>query len=196
MNTPRKYQTMLSSLGLSLDKSIFSEKSGYCFYTLRIKSSDITTLKKLKKAKIELPERLSLSKLLNRKDELIGMILWLSPDEFLVIFDGNKGFEIVDTIEQTIKKSNAILLDVSGAYSFFSLQGNKGQDTLSQLCYYDLTDLTENKVISSVLLQAPMIFFRTGRLESSKLSTIHLLVRNSFAVYVHKIIKKSIKNIS
>jgi len=68
---------------------------------------------------------------------LFGSILWLGPDEWLVVSDSQVGAEIVARLRQALQGIPAAVADVSDARIIYTLAGENARTVLAKGCSID-----------------------------------------------------------
>jgi len=132
---------------------------------------------------VALPEELSMTTNSNGVQ-----CLWISPDEFWLLYSQQQKADIWNKIESLPIEMS--MVDNSAAYGVLEFIGGKVNKLLSRWMSYDLNgSLNSGKVVSTTLGQAPVIVFRT--LEGK----LMMMVRHSFSHYVAGLLKDSAKRI-
>lgn len=89
-----------------------------------------------------------------------GSILWLSPDEFLVV--GDRAPALVDTIAAQLGSQPGSVMDVSASRTALELTGNCARSLLEKGCALDLHPraLRPNTALVTTLAQVRVIVFK------------------------------------
>jgi len=106
-------------------------------------------------------------------------VLWLGPDEWLVIGPAGTNRAIVDEIEQALTGVHHSVVDVSAARAVFELTGEDRHEMLSKGCGLDLQPRSwrDGMCAQTLLARVPVI------LQERDLAT-RVFVRPSFAGYL------------
>lgn len=106
-------------------------------------------------------------------------VLWLGPDEWLVVGpDGSEG-EISALLEQALEGAGAVV-DLSGNRTGIEIRGPRGRDLLATCCSLDLHPRVfgPGQCAQTLLQKAPILIEQTA----DDVTLLH--VRPSFAAYV------------
>ena len=106
-------------------------------------------------------------------------VLWLGPDEWLVVGqDGSEG-EIVDLLEQALDGAGAVV-DLSGNRTGLEVRGPRGRELLATCCSLDLHPrvFEPGQCAQTLVQKAPILIEQIG----DDVTLLH--VRPSFAAYV------------
>ena len=108
-------------------------------------------------------------------------IVWLGPDEYLLLCESGKEKALHDTLINTIKKSHFAITDVSDSLCALSLSGAAVRDVLAKGCSLDLhpSKFGAGKCAQSLLAHAGITLMALSN------DTFILICRTSFAPYVH-----------
>ena len=108
-------------------------------------------------------------------------VVWLGPDEYLLLCESGKEKELHDTLTSTIKTSHFAITDVSDALCTFSLSGAAVRNVLAKGCSLDLhpSKFGAGKCAQSLLAHAGITLMALSN------DTFILICRTSFAPYVH-----------
>jgi len=110
-------------------------------------------------------------------------LIWISPDEFLLVLDSNDSIEFINKSSNAFLDIFAYVIDNSGSYTNIKISGNNYLDVMAKLSQYDYLNLPKYSVLSTNLGKAPAIIFRTTG------DSLTILVRFSFADYLWKILE-------
>ncbi|MFT6898131.1 MAG: sarcosine oxidase subunit gamma [Paraglaciecola sp.] len=115
-------------------------------------------------------------------------IMWLSPDEWLVLVDGGTEAAIEDKLRQSLSGHFAVS-DISGAQTMLEISGEDCLQLLQKSISYDLHlhSFPINKVIGTALAKSAAHIRRTGEHE------FQLIIRRSFADYIWLWLQQSSK---
>ncbi|MFT4994555.1 MAG: sarcosine oxidase subunit gamma [Paraglaciecola sp.] len=106
-------------------------------------------------------------------------IMWLSPDEWLIIVDGGAEAAVEDKLRQSLSGHFAVS-DISGAQTMLEISGKDCLALLQKSIGYDLhlDSFPINKVIGTALAKSSAHIRRTGEFN------FQLIIRRSFADYI------------
>jgi sarcosine oxidase subunit gamma len=115
-------------------------------------------------------------------------IMWLSPDEWLVIVDGVTEAAIEGKLRQSLRGHFAVS-DISGAQTMLEISGKDCLQLLQKSIGYDLhlDSFPINKVIGTALAKSSAHIRRTGEYN------FQLIIRRSFADYIWLWLQQSSK---
>ena len=108
-------------------------------------------------------------------------VVWLGPDEYLLLCESGKEKALHDTLTSTIKTSHFAITDVSDSLCALSLGGAAVRDVLAKGCSLDLhpSKFGAGKCAQSLLAHAGITLMALSN------DTFILICRTSFAPYVH-----------
>ena len=108
-------------------------------------------------------------------------IVWLGPDEYLLLCESGKEKALHDTLINTIKRSHFAITDVSDSLCALSLRGAAVRDVLAKGCSLDLfpSKFGAGKCAQSLLAHAGITLMAFPD------DAFILICRTSFAPYVH-----------
>ncbi|MFT4993936.1 MAG: sarcosine oxidase subunit gamma [Paraglaciecola sp.] len=106
-------------------------------------------------------------------------IMWLSPDEWLIIIEGGTEAAVEDKLRQSLSGHFAVS-DISGAQTMLEISGKDCLQLLQKSIGYDLhlDSFPINKVIGTALAKSSAHIRRTGEYN------FQLIIRRSFADYI------------
>lgn len=106
-------------------------------------------------------------------------IMWLSPDEWLVVVEGGKEQETEALLREQLNGHFAVS-DVSGGQTWLTLSGPESINVLKKSTGYDvhLDHFPVGKVVGTAFAKASCNILRTGEYE------FQLIIRRSFADYL------------
>ncbi|GIT92056.1 sarcosine oxidase subunit gamma [Jannaschia pagri] len=111
-------------------------------------------------------------------------VLWMSPDEFLVICDHSDAPELAARAMAALDGQFATVAVVSDARAVFDLQGGDPQAVLSKLAPVDFAALADAEVRRTRLAQVPAAFWRHA-------DGYRLVCFRSVAVYVQELLENA-----
>ena len=114
-----------------------------------------------------------------------GTLIWISPDEFLLLLDNNKKDIFLGQATKVFSNIFAVALDNSGSFVQLEISGEKYLNVLSKLSPYDFSTFKKTQVLSSYLGKAPSIVYK------HKSGAITILVRSSFADYLWRLMENA-----
>lgn len=108
-------------------------------------------------------------------------VVWLGPNEYLLLCESGKEKALHDTLTSTIKTSHFAITDVSDSLCALSLSGPAVRDVLAKGCSLDLhpSQFGAGKCAQSLLAHAGIILVALSDGE------FILICRTSFAPYTH-----------
>ena len=108
-------------------------------------------------------------------------VVWLGPDEYLLLCESGKEKTLHDALTSTIKTSHFAITDVSDSLCALSLSGAAVRDVLAKGCSLDLhpSNFGAGKCSQSLLAHAGIILMALSD------DAFILICRTSFAPYVH-----------
>jgi sarcosine oxidase subunit gamma len=106
-------------------------------------------------------------------------VLWLGPDEFLLVSDGEAGALVTD-LREALAGDPGSVIDVSANRTTLELSGPGARETLEKGCPVDLHPRAfgTGNAVATILAPVPLLLWQTGN------ATYRLLPRSSFAGYV------------
>ena len=108
-------------------------------------------------------------------------IVWLGPDEYLLLCESGKEKALYDTLTSTIKSNHFAITDVSDSLCALSLSGEAVRDVLAKGCSLDFhpSKFGAGRCAQSLLAHAGIT------LMALPVDAFILICRTSFAPYVH-----------
>ena len=108
-------------------------------------------------------------------------VVWLGPDEYLLLCESGKEKALHDTLTSTIKTSHFAITDVSDALCTMSLSGAAVRDVLAKGCSLDLlpAKFGAGKCAQTLLAHAGITLMALSD------DAFILICRASFAPYLH-----------
>lgn len=113
-----------------------------------------------------------------------GSILWLAPDEWLIVCDRAQRAELQAKLEAALSAIHAQVVDNSGGFTSVVVQGRHADDVLQHCTVYDLHKLSANKVVGSTFGKASVFLHRADE-------GYCLIFRRSFADYIWRYLERS-----
>jgi len=115
-------------------------------------------------------------------------IMWLSPDEWLIIVAGGTEAAVEEKLRQSLRGHFAVS-DISGAQTMLEISGKNCLQLLQKSIGYDLhlDSFPINKVIGTALAKSSAHIRRTGEHD------FQLIIRRSFADYIWLWLQQSSK---
>jgi sarcosine oxidase subunit gamma len=110
---------------------------------------------------------------------LFGSLLWLGPDEWLVVSESQPGEEIAVRLRQALQAIPAAVTDVSDARSVFTLIGANARCVLAKGCSIDFHPraFLRGQCVQSLLAKASVL------IHARATETFDVYVARSFADY-------------
>ena len=108
-------------------------------------------------------------------------VVWLAPDEYLLLCESGKEKALYDTLTSTIKTTHFAITDVSDSLCALSLNGPAVRNVLAKGCSLDLhpSQFASGKCAQSLLAHAGITLMAMPD------DGFILLCRASFAPYIH-----------
>lgn len=108
-------------------------------------------------------------------------VVWLAPDEYLLLCESGMEKALQDTLISTIKTGHFAITDVSDSLCAMSLSGPAVRSILAKGCSLDLHPL---KFVAGACAQS-LLSHAAVTLMALSSDTFYLICRTSFAPYVH-----------
>ena len=108
-------------------------------------------------------------------------VVWLSPDEFLILCESGKGEDLTSAIQLTIGARHYAVTNISDALAAFHLKGPAIRQTLAKGCALDLhqTSFRSGDAAQTLLSSAAVTIMALADDE------FIVICRTSFASYLH-----------
>lgn len=113
-----------------------------------------------------------------------GSILWLAPDEWLLICERAQRSELQQALESALTGIHSQVTDNSGGFTTVLLQGKNASDVLHHCTVYDLNALEAGKVVGSTFGKASLYMHKQE-------DGYSLICRRSFADYIWRYLERS-----
>ncbi len=113
-----------------------------------------------------------------------GSILWLAPDEWLLICERTQRPTLQQSLENKLAGIHSQVVDNSGGFTSVLLQGKNASDVLHHCTVYDLNALEAGKVVGST-------FGKTSLFLHQHTDGYKLIFRRSFADYIWRYLERS-----
>ena len=112
-------------------------------------------------------------------------VLWMSPDELLLICAYDGVAETIATLEEALKGQHFLAVNVSDARTYMQVSGAGARETLAKLCPVDLSPaaFTPGMFRRTRMAQVPAAFWLDGA------GTFHLICFRSVADYAFNLLK-------
>lgn len=104
-------------------------------------------------------------------------ILWLSPDEWMIVCARAHVAAFLRDLNQALSGLRSQIVDNSGGYTQVLLLGENAGDLLSHTSVYDITALTEGRVVGTTFGKSSLYLHRQD-------AGFCLVLRRSFADYI------------
>ncbi len=91
-----------------------------------------------------------------------GQVLWMSPDEWLLLVPYAAVRDTVAALETALAGAFATVADVSDARAMIHLTGPQGRDVLAKLCPVDFADFAVGELRRTRAAQVAAALWRTG----------------------------------
>jgi len=113
-----------------------------------------------------------------------GSILWLSPDEWLIICKREQRALFQQLLETALAGIHSQVIDNSGGFTKVLLKGKNASDVLHHCTVYDLRMLSEGKVVGTTFGKSSIFLHKQDNGYS-------LVFRRSFADYIWRYLERS-----
>jgi len=115
----------------------------------------------------------------------VRSVLWLGPDEFLVIGPVGDTGDLVGLLFEAIAEGPGSVVDVSANRDTLVLSGPKARDLLEKGCTLDLhpRSFTAGRCAQTTFARGHLLIWQTGAEDSPSGPVYRLLFRGSFADY-------------
>lgn len=112
-----------------------------------------------------------------------GTVVWMSPDELLVLCAYDKAQVVTDKAAKQLGKTHSIAVNVSDARAVFTITGNGAREVIAKLAPVDMAAFKTNEIRRTRLAQVPAAFWLSDADE------ITVVVFRSVAQYVFDLLK-------
>ena len=89
-------------------------------------------------------------------------VLWMSPDELLLLVPYSQAVTTVAALDKALVKEHALVVDVSDARSMFRVTGKQADQVLMKLCPVDFAALGADEVRRTRAAQVAAALWRSG----------------------------------
>lgn len=113
-----------------------------------------------------------------------GFILWLSPDEWLIVCKREQRASLQQSLETALAGIHSQVVDNSGGFTTVALKGKNAIDVLHHCTVYDLSVLETGKVVGTT-------FGKTSIFLHKQVDGYRLIFRRSFADYIWRYLERS-----
>ena len=113
-----------------------------------------------------------------------GSILWLAPDEWLLICKRDQRVSIQQLLETALIGIHSQVFDNSGGFTTVLLQGKNASDVLHHCIVYDLSALNAGKVVGTTFGKVSLFLHQQE-------DGYSLVFRRSFADYIWRYLERS-----
>jgi sarcosine oxidase subunit gamma len=113
-----------------------------------------------------------------------GSILWLSPDEWLIVCKRDQRAALQQSLETALAGIHSQVVDNSGGFTTVLLKGKNASDVLHHCTVYDLNMLQAGKVVGTT-------FGKTSIFLHKQVDGYSLIFRRSFADYIWRYLERS-----
>jgi sarcosine oxidase subunit gamma len=115
----------------------------------------------------------------------VRSVLWLGPDEWLVIGPDGDVAELVAVLSEAIESDPGSVVDVSANRSILVVSGPNARDLLEKGCTLDLhpRSFTAGQCAQTTFARGHLLIWQTGAEDSPSGPVYRLLFRGSFADY-------------
>ncbi len=111
-------------------------------------------------------------------------LLWLGPDEWLLVTPDANGEALVDALQASIAQTFSKLTDISSGQTIIQISGDKTLDLLARGCTLDLHPRVfgQGQCAQSAVAKSPALVNRISSAEHAPVFDV--IVRRSFADYL------------
>lgn len=113
-----------------------------------------------------------------------GSILWLSPDEWLIVCKRDQLASLQQSLETALTGIHSQVVDNSGGYTTVLLKGKNASDVLHHCTVYDLNMLQAGKVVGTTFGKLSLYLHQQD-------DGYSLVFRRSFADYIWRYLERS-----
>lgn len=113
-----------------------------------------------------------------------GSILWLAPDEWLLISERAQRPKLQHALESALAGIHSQVTDNSGGFTSVLLQGRNADDVLHHCTVYDINALAQGQVVGSTFGKVSLFLHRQD-------DGYSLIFRRSFADYIWRYLERS-----
>ncbi len=113
-----------------------------------------------------------------------GSILWLSPDEWLIVCKRDQRAALQQSLEATLGGIHSQVVDNSGGFTSALLKGKNASDVLHHCTVYDLNLLQAGKVVGTTFGKLSLYLHQHE-------DGYSLVFRRSFADYIWRYLERS-----
>ena len=108
-------------------------------------------------------------------------VVWLGPDEFLIICEADKDAELASTLESTLNTQHCAVTNITDALAAFHLKGAAVRQVLAKGCAIDLhpSSFASGDAAQTLLSHAAVTMLAVADNE------LIVICRTSFAPYLH-----------
>lgn len=113
-------------------------------------------------------------------------VLWMGPDEWLVVAPQSGHEELALTLTSTLAGTHASVVDVSESRTIVHLSGVNARETLTKGCSIDLhpREFPKGRVVNCLLAQAHITLHQVKNDEDAEGAAYDIFVHRSFAEYL------------
>lgn len=113
-------------------------------------------------------------------------ILWMGPDEWLVIAPAEQQTDIYQTLRTTLSGLHTSLVDVSESRAVIHLGGKNALDVLAKGCSIDLhpSQFPAGQTVNTLLAKAHIILYQPAYAEPPSTPVLRLFIARSYAEYL------------
>ncbi len=112
-----------------------------------------------------------------------GTVVWMSPDELLVLCAYDKAQVVTDKAVKQFAKTHSMAVNVSDARAVFTITGNGAREVIAKLAPVDMAAFKKNEIRRTRLAQVPAAFWVSDD------DQITIVVFRSVAQYVFDLLK-------
>jgi sarcosine oxidase, subunit gamma len=113
-----------------------------------------------------------------------GSVLWLSPDEWLVICNRTQHATLLSALISALDGIHGQVVDNSGGFTSVLVQGKNASDVLHHCTVYDLDSLETGKVVGSTFGKVSLFLHKQD-------AAYRLVLRRSYADYIWRYLERS-----
>ncbi len=113
-----------------------------------------------------------------------GKVLWLSPDEWMIVCERSQLGSLIDRLRQALSDVRSQVVDNSGGYTQVILLGRNALDVLRHASVYDFEALSAGRVVGTTFGKSSLYAHRQG-------DGYCLLLRRSFADYIWRYLARA-----
>lgn len=114
-------------------------------------------------------------------------LLWLSPDEWLLVCAYESKFKLVLDLQDALKDVHAQVVDNSGGFMLMRVHGKEAATVLRHISPYNVLALQDGQCVSTVAKKVTVVMVKVSENDYA------FIFRRSFADYLWRVLQKTAK---